>query len=118
MNQIFYKLQEKKTDKLFRDDFYIAEVTTEKTGDIRPQQMDANEEYAMVAKVGIRFWANSVQYRDGRAKKTALQTLNKALFGDIQEATMCALSSVHSGNREEALCALERLIKLTEYSDN
>ena len=58
-----------------------AKMVLRKTGEVKPYQMDSNEEYVISLKVAVSFWANTAQ-RSSHAE-SAEKVLANELFHPI-----------------------------------
>lgn len=88
---ILDKLSEAPTHMRRTSDFGappITEIDCKPTGEIRPYQLHANEEFELSAKLAVRFWANPVER--AAARRIAERVLLQRLYGD----TLALLSEV------------------------
>jgi hypothetical protein len=78
-------------------------VTTEceKTGNVRPHTLDANEEYELTCKVRATFWANRAQRDDGR--RYAERALAGILYRDVIELLSGIEHAISDGDARDAL---------------
>lgn len=76
-------------------------IECEKTGNVRPHTLDANEEYELTCKVRATFWANRAQRQDGR--RYAERALASILYRDVIEVLSSIEHAISDGDAREAL---------------
>jgi hypothetical protein len=101
---IFERLEERATGlrmaSSMRQPVAVA-TECEKTGNVRPHTLDANEEYELTCKVRATFWANRVQRDDGR--RYAERALAAILYRDVIEALASIEHAISDGDARDAL---------------
>lgn len=82
---ILDKLTMKRTHNRRVDSFYQPTLILdcEKTGEIIPYRLDANEEWCLSGTIQIKFWANSAQLSSARSY--AEKALLSRLYNDIHQ---------------------------------
>lgn len=101
--RILQQLQAERTGTQRMDDFREPPFTVEcgTTGKIRPDTLDANEEWHLTARVGVTFWANKAQFHD--AMKVAERALIARLYEDVLAELPELRLALSDGNRRAAL---------------
>lgn len=114
---ILDQLREERTYQQRVSDFRapaLADLSCEKTGEIRPHTIDRNEQYRLSATIAVDFWANQAQYQ--QARRIATRVLLDRLYGDTLALLSEAEKGVYDGDAKTVLAAISSIRKnLTDY---
>lgn len=80
---------------------FSADISCEKTGDIRLNTLDRNTEYELQLILKQVFWANSAQLAG--ATEQAKKALTARLYGDIYRLIDPLISAAYGGDQEEVV---------------
>ena len=107
--KILEQLQTKPTGYARYDEFEspTLAMTYEPTGNVRPYQLDANEEWCLFGNISITFWANKAQFEE--ATKLAKRALVARLYGDILVELPELRLALSDGDKRRAFAVCDRI---------
>jgi hypothetical protein len=110
MSKLSQELRVERGDSVRFDEFSnVIQCFSGETGKVRDYTPDRNQEWFLMAKIQVTFWANQAQRND--AENDARRALMHYLYSDVLCELAVLRMAVSAGDRRKCFAALDQIDK-------